>query len=165
MKKISHKKFHSRKNKYLFGSASAIITNLALIAGLYLSQNAKVNIIGGILVIALADNIADTLGIHIYQEAEGLASKEVWISSLTNFASRFFLSIIFILLFMVFSIETAALLSIILGLLLISGISYFIAIHKKKNPYVAVAEHIGVAFFVIILSRILGNMVIDRFSN
>jgi vacuolar iron transporter family protein len=164
MKKISHKKFHSRKNKFLFGSTSAIITNLGLIAGLYLSQNAKINIIGSILVIALADNIADTLGIHIYQEAEGLKSKEVWLSSLTNFASRLFISLIFVLLFTLFPIETAALYSMILGLLLIASISYFIAVFKKTNPYLAIIEHIGVAFLVIILSRIMGDFVINKFN-
>jgi vacuolar iron transporter family protein len=164
MKKINSKKFISRKNKFLFGSTSAIITNLGLIAGLYLSQNAKANIIGSILVIALADNIADTLGIHIYQEAEGIASKEVWLSSLTNFMSRLFFSLIFVLLFILFSIETAALFSIVAGLLLIATVSYFIAIYKKKNPYIAIIEHIGVAFLVIVLSRILGDLVINKFN-
>ena len=59
--------FISRKNKYLFGSTSAIITELALIVGLSNSVNARSNMIAGILVIAIADNISDTLGIHIYQ--------------------------------------------------------------------------------------------------
>lgn len=75
MKQINQEKFQSRKNKFLFGSAAAIITNLGIIAGLFSSHNARGNIIGSILVIAIADNISDTLGIHIYQEAEGLESK------------------------------------------------------------------------------------------
>ena len=40
--------FSSRKNKYLFGSTSAIITDLALIVGLANSVNAKTNILAGI---------------------------------------------------------------------------------------------------------------------
>jgi len=97
MKQINQEKFQSRKNKFLFGSAAAIITNLGIIAGLFSSHNARGNIIGSILVIAVADNISDTLGIHIYQEAEGLKAKEVWISSFTSIISRFVVSLIFVL--------------------------------------------------------------------
>jgi len=95
MKLISDKKFQSNKNNYLFGSSSAIITNLGLIAGLYSTNNAKLNILGSILLIAIADNISDTLGIHIYQEAEGLKAKKVWFSSFTNFSSRLIVSSFF----------------------------------------------------------------------
>jgi hypothetical protein len=82
MKQINQEKFRSGKNKFLFGSTAAIITNMGLVVGLFSSLNAKATIIGSILIIAVADNISDTLGIHIYQEAEGLSAKEVWLSSL-----------------------------------------------------------------------------------
>ena len=75
--------------KYSFGGTSAIITNLALIIGLNTAANAKLSIISGLLIIGLADNISDTLGIHIYQESEGKQTLNVWISTLTNFFSRF----------------------------------------------------------------------------
>jgi len=163
MKQISPEKFQSRKNKFLFGSTAAIITNLGLIAGLLSSSNAKVNIIGSILVIAIADNISDTLGIHIYQEAEGLKAREVWLSSLTNFVSRVFVSMLFVLLIVALPLESAAIYCLILGLLIISFISYFIAKYRGTNPYFSVLEHIGVAIFIIILSRILGNFVISQF--
>jgi hypothetical protein len=64
MKQINQEIFRSRKNKFLFGRTAAIITNLGLVVGLFSSLNAKVNIIGSILIIAIADNISDTLGIH-----------------------------------------------------------------------------------------------------
>jgi hypothetical protein len=60
------KDFNLKKNKFLFGSTAVIITNLALVVGLETSINVKLNIVASILVIAIADNISDTLGIHIY---------------------------------------------------------------------------------------------------
>ncbi len=163
MKQISPEKFLSRKNKFLFGSTAAIITNMGLIVGLFSSPNARVNIIGSILIIAIADNISDTLGIHIYQEAEGLKAKEVWLSSFTNFISRFIVSLLFILLILALPLKTAVVCCLILGLLIISFTSYFIAVHKGKNPYLSVFEHIGVAVIVVILSRVLGNFIISQF--
>jgi vacuolar iron transporter family protein len=163
MKLISSKKFQAHKNNYLFGSSSAIITNLGLITGLYSTNNAKLNILGSILLIAIADNISDTLGIHIYQEAEGLEAKKVWFSSFTNFSSRLIVSSFFALLIILLPLQLALIYSMILGLLLISIISYFIAIHKKNNPYIAILEHIGIALLVVVLSRILGNCIINKF--
>jgi VIT1/CCC1 family predicted Fe2+/Mn2+ transporter len=164
MKQINQEKFRSRKNKYLFGSTAAIITNMGLVVGLLSSLNAKVSIISSILIIAVADNISDTLGIHIYQEAEGLSAKEVWLSSFTNFTSRFIVSLMFILLILALPLKTAAVCCLILGLFIISFNSYFIAVHTGKNPYLAVLEHIGVAAIVIILSKALGNFVISQFK-
>jgi vacuolar iron transporter family protein len=163
VKQINQEKFQSRKNKFLFGSAAAIITNLGIIAGLFSSHNARGNIIGSILVIAIADNISDTLGIHIYQEAEGLKAKEVWLSSFTNFISRFVVSMIFVLTIMVLPLKVAVVSCLILGLLIISLISYFIAVYKGTNPYIAVLEHLAVAVIVIISSRTLGNFIINQF--
>jgi len=164
MKQITQEKFRSHKNKYLFGSTAAIITNMGLVVGLLSSLNAKVSIISSILVIAVADNISDTLGIHIYQEAEGLSGKEVWFSSLTNFTARFIGSLMFILLILALPLKTAAVCCLILGLFIISFNSYFIAVHMGRNPYIAVFEHIAVAVIVIILSNALGNFVIRQFS-
>ena len=165
MKQISQEKFRSHKNKYLFGSTAAIITNMGLVVGLLSSPNAKVSIISSILVIAIADNISDTLGIHIYQEAEGLSPKEVWFSSFTNFTARFIGSLMFILLILALPLKTAAACCVILGLFIISFNSYFIALHTGKNPYLSVLEHIVVAVIVIILSNALGNFVIRQFSS
>jgi VIT1/CCC1 family predicted Fe2+/Mn2+ transporter len=164
MKLLNQDKFRTRKNKYLFGSTAAIITNMGLVVGLFSSLNARGTIISSILVIAVADNISDTLGIHIYQEAEGLSAKEVWLSSFTNFISRFILSLMFILLVLALPLKTAVVCCLILGLFIISFNSYFIAVHMGNNPYLAVFEHIGVAVIVIILSNALGNFVVSQFK-
>jgi VIT1/CCC1 family predicted Fe2+/Mn2+ transporter len=156
------KRFQSQKNKFLFGSTSAIITNLALVVGLEPSINAKLNIVASILVIAIADNISDTLGIHIYQEAEGLKEKEVWLYSLTNFITRFLVSMIFILLVLLLPLRLAVISSIIFGLLILTIISYTIALHKKMNPYKAIIGHIIIALLTLLLSNFLGKWVVNK---
>jgi VIT1/CCC1 family predicted Fe2+/Mn2+ transporter len=155
-------KFLSRKNKFVFGSTSAIITNLALIVGLNNSVNAKLNIIAGILVIAIADNISDTLAIHMYQEAEGLTKKEVWLSSCTNFLMRFLVSMVFIVLVVLLQLNVAIICSIIIGLFIIAIISYDLAKHKNMNPSKTIMNHLLVALIVILASNFLSNWISTR---
>ena len=163
MKQLNKEAFQSSKNKFLFGSSAAIITNLGIIAGLLSSHNAKGNIIGSMLVIAIADNISDTLGIHIYQEAEGLRASEVWLSSLTNFLSRFLVSGIFVLLVAILPLKIAAIACLTFSFVVISLISYFIAIYKKRNPFISVFEHLIVAGAVIVISKVLGDFILSHF--
>jgi VIT1/CCC1 family predicted Fe2+/Mn2+ transporter len=151
------------QTKFSFGVTSAIITNLGLIVGLEKLAHPKVSIIGAILVIAIADNIADSLGIHIYQEAECKASREVWLSTLTNFIARFVVSASFILLVLVFPVNVAAICSIVWGLSLLSVMSYAIAKVRNVNPYYAVIEHITIASVVLIASYFVSKWIAGKF--
>ena len=54
--------------KFSFGATSSTVTSLGIIFGLITSGNPRATVIGSLLVIAIADNIADSLGIHIYRE-------------------------------------------------------------------------------------------------
>lgn len=56
-------------SKFSFGATSSTVTSLGIIFGLLTSGNPKASVIGSLLVIAVADNIADSLGIHIYRES------------------------------------------------------------------------------------------------
>jgi len=150
--------------KFSFGGTSGIITNMAIIIGLNTLANAKISIIGSLLVVALADNISDTLGIHIYQESEGLTRKEVWISSSTNFLSRFLVSMGFIFIVYFLPINFAATVSIIYGLLVLSIISYLISKRKKVNPWLAIFEHIIIALIVMFLSHYFSGFIINLFN-
>ncbi len=147
------------QTKFSFGSTSAIITNLALIVGLYPSTNARTSIIGGILVIALADNISDSLGIHIYQESERIEQKEVWLSTITNFMARLLVSLVFIAFLLFLPMKTAAICSFVWGFLLLSVISYFIARNKDINPFMAIFEHVMIAVVVILASNYVGKLL------
>ena len=152
------------KTKFSFGATSAIITNLGIITGLDTLAHPKLSIIASILVVALADNIADSFGIHIYQESECIDNKEIWFSTLSNFFTRIFLSLTFIILVAVLPINLAVSCSVCWGLALLSIMSYAIAKDRKANPYTEIFKHIIVAVFVIVSSHLIGRYIIGRFK-
>ena len=152
------------QTKFSFGATSAIITNLGLIVGLDSLAHPRLAIISGILIIALADNIADSFGIHIYQESEYIGKKEVWLSTLTNFFTRIFVSLTFIILVIVLPLKLAVPCSIIWGLALLTMMSYTIAKDRKVNPYSEIFKHIIIAIFVITLSHFIGRYIINKFK-
>jgi len=157
-------KAHNWQTRFSFGSTSAIITNLALMAGLHSGSNAKVSILGGILVIALADNIADSFGIHIYQESEKIETREVWTSTLFNFIARFIVSLSFVALVLIFPLNAAIIASIIWGLSLLAIVSYMVAKNEATNPYLSILTHLLIAVVVIILSNLVGDLLIRHFG-
>jgi len=163
LKKINNK-FRSYQTKFSFGATSAIITNLAIIAGLDTLTHPKVSIIASMLVVALADNIADSFGIHIYQESECIDNQEIWFSTLSNFFTRIFVSLTFIFLVAVLPLNLAVFCSIFWGLFLLAILSYTIAKNRKVNPYSEILKHISIAIFVIILSHFIGRYIINKFG-
>jgi hypothetical protein len=68
-----------------FGGTAAIVTSMALITGLNAVGTGKSALITALLLAALADNLTDSLSIHIYQESERLDEREAFIGTLSNF--------------------------------------------------------------------------------
>lgn len=62
-------------SRFSFGITSAIITSLALIVGLDQVSDPKMSIIGALMLLAVADNISDSLGIHIYRESQATGAE------------------------------------------------------------------------------------------
>jgi VIT1/CCC1 family predicted Fe2+/Mn2+ transporter len=163
MLRILKKHYGEYLTKFSFGATCAIITNLGLIMGLYLMPNARFSIIAGILVVAVADNISDSFGIHIYQESEKRKQYEVWLSTFTNFLSRMLVSLVFILFILLLPMAIAVICSLAWGLLLLTVISYFIASNENSKPYLVVLEHLGIAALVIVVSKYLGLLLTKHF--
>ena len=153
------------QTRFSFGATSAIITNLGIITGLDTLTHPKLSIIGALLVIALADNLSDSFGIHIDQESEHIAKKEVWLSTLTNFFTRLFVSSTFIILIIVLPIRLAAVCSVIWGLLILTVMTYTIAKQQKINPFSAIFVHLTIAVVVVVASNFIGGFVISRFQS
>lgn len=152
------------QTRFSFGATSAIITNLGIITGLDTLAHPKLSIIGALLVIALADNMSDSFGIHIYQESEHLSKKEVWLSTLTNFFTRLFVSLTFIALIILLPIKFAAVCSVGWGLLILTVMTYAIAKQKKISPYSAILTHTIIAVLVVAASNFIGAFLIARFQ-
>jgi VIT1/CCC1 family predicted Fe2+/Mn2+ transporter len=153
------------QTRFSFGATSAIITNLGIITGLDTLTHPKLSIIGALLVIALADNMSDSFGIHIYQESEHIGKKEVWLSTLTNFLTRLFVSSTFIILIIVLPIRLAAACSVIWGLFVLTFMTYTIAKQQKINPFSAIFVHLTIAVIVVVASNFIGAFVITRFQS
>ncbi|MDI6715352.1 MAG: hypothetical protein QME63_00185 [Actinomycetota bacterium] len=148
-----------------FGLTSGIITTLGLLIGLASGTNSKLAVIGGILTIAIADAFSDALGIHISEESQAKhTEREIWESTITTFAAKFFFASIFIAPILLLSLPVAAVVSIIIGLALISIISFFVARAEGIKPSRAIAEHVAVAIVVIIATYYVGKWIARIFS-
>ena len=139
-----------------FGLTSGVITTLGLMMGLKSFTESKLIIIGGILTIAIADALSDSVGIHVAQESDHRTTKrDVWESSLSTFFSKFLITSSFLAPIVLFSLKTAVTINILWGISLLGTISYIIAKAQNKNPFFMVAEHLGIAIFVIVSASYL----------
>ena len=151
---------NSKKKGFSFGLTSGVITTLGLIVGLHSSTHSTLVIIGGILVIAVADAMSDALGIHISEEAEGQHStKEIWESTLTTFFTKLIFASLFIIPFVFLSLKTAIISSVVGGISLIVFFSYFLAKRQGTPPKMVVFEHLLIAISVIIATHYIGDWV------
>lgn len=151
---------HSLKVGLSFGLTSGIITTLGLMMGLYSGTHSKLVVIGGILVIAIADSFSDALGIHMSEESENKhTTREIWESTLSTFCCKFFVASSFIIPVTLIELKTAIYVSIIWGLSLLSILSYNIAKNQKTRTCFVILEHIIIAAIVIILAYYVGNFI------
>ena len=163
LKHIDRSEFANLKN-YIFGSSAAIITDVSLIVGLGSARASKGAILGGLLTIALADNISDSLGIHMYKESEGCEERLSLFATILNFLSRLLISLSFVAIVIALPISQSILIGIIWGLLLLTIISYLITRSNHDNTVSEIAKHVLVAIIVILLSRYVGNFIARYFS-
>lgn len=150
----------SVRKGFSFGLTSGIITTLGLIVGLHSSTHSALVVIGGIIVIAIADALSDALGIHISEESENNhTAKEIWESTITTFLSKFIFALTFIVPVLLFPLSFAVIISVVWGLSLIIIFSFYMAKQGNIKPYKVVAEHLLIAIFVIIITHYLGDWV------
>jgi VIT1/CCC1 family predicted Fe2+/Mn2+ transporter len=146
-------------NKYSLGSTAAIITSMGLIAGLSHGEGSKASTIASLMIIAVADNISDSLSLHIYKESEGADRKEIASGTYGNFLARLLVVLTFVAIVMLFSANVAVLSASAWGLTLLTLLSYSIAKTKQTNPPREIVWHLVVAVLVIIASRLLGMLI------
>ncbi|MFH1294524.1 MAG: hypothetical protein ABIH90_01110 [Candidatus Aenigmatarchaeota archaeon] len=155
---------HSIRVGFSFGLTSGVITTLGLMVGLQSGTNSRLAVIGGLLTIAIADALSDSLGIHVSEEAECRhSSKEVWESTLATFASKFLLALSFLIPVLLFELPTAMLVAIAWGIIVLVFLSMSTARREKKNSLKATAEHVGIAILVVLITHYLGLWVSSVF--
>jgi VIT1/CCC1 family predicted Fe2+/Mn2+ transporter len=150
----------SVKKGVSFGLTSGIITTLGLIIGLDAGTGSKSVVLAGILVIAIADALSDSFGMHLSEESDkSRTTKQVWTATISTFFAKFFFALTFVIPILLFSLQTAIILSVFWGILLISGLSYFIAKSEHHSPKKAIFEHLLITVSVIILAELVGRLV------
>lgn len=151
---------HSIKTGLSFGLTSAIITTLGLMVGLHSGTHSKLVVIGGILIIAIADAFSDALGIHMSEESENTHStKEIWESTIATFIAKFIFSSTFIIPLLLFPLNTAIVVSIFYGLILLSLFSFYMAKEQGEKSWKVIGEHLVIAVVVIILTHYVGEWI------
>jgi len=155
----------SLKTGLCFGLTSGTITTLGLMIGLHSGTQSRLAIIGGIIIIAIADAFSDALGIHISEEAKNHSDgKIVWESTVSTFLTKFFYALTFTIpVILIPNLLTAMIVGIIWGLTVLSVLSFKIARDGKEKTWKVVAEHFIIALAVIIISHFVGDWVREVF--
>jgi VIT1/CCC1 family predicted Fe2+/Mn2+ transporter len=151
---------------FSFGLTSGIITTLGLMVGLHASTESKFVVIGGILTIAIADAFAESMGVHAATECENkITTREVWESTFFTFICKFCFTSMFIIPVLLFSLQIAIILSILLGFYLLFVLSMYIARERGCEVWKMVLEHLSISSAVILLAHFAGQLIAITFGN
>ncbi|MDH3532835.1 MAG: hypothetical protein OEO82_07880 [Gammaproteobacteria bacterium] len=148
-----------------FGATSGVITTIGLIVGLNAGTRSMTAVLGGILVIAVADAMSDALGIHLAEEADPNATTQhIWAATISTFITKFVFAISFAVPLLLLPLDQAVIVSVLWGMLVIVVLSYFLGRTQGESPLAIIAEHLGIAILVVILSDQIGGWVNRTFA-
>lgn len=156
---------HSLRVGLSFGMTSGIITTLGLIVGLHSGTRSRFVVIGGVLIIAVADAFSDALGIHVSEEFENRHTvKQIWTATIATFFSKFVFAMTFVAPVLLFELSTAIVVSVIWGFLALSALSYKISKEQDVSSWKVISEHLFIATIVIAITHYLGSWILLRFG-
>jgi VIT1/CCC1 family predicted Fe2+/Mn2+ transporter len=142
-----------------FGGPAAIVTSMGLIVGLNAAAEGKAPIVGSLMILALADNLTDSLSIHMYQESEQLSEREALWTTVANFFTRLVVALTFIAMILYLPSPMAIYLAVAWGLFLLSGLTFLLARERRGDPMSEIWKHCAIAVLVIALSRAAGDLI------
>ena len=151
-------------SKFSFGATSSTVTSLGIIFGLASSGNPQASIIGSLFVIAVADNIADSLGIHIYREITATKKENTRMFTISNFLTRFGITFTFVAAFAFLPLAWAAMVCVVIGLGILVFLSYLIGVQRNTSAIKEILIHLGIAIPVIVISHFLGQLIFTIFG-
>ncbi len=148
-----------------FGATSGVITTLGLMIGLNAGTHSLAAVLGGILVIAVADAMSDALGIHLAEEADPNSTTEhIWAATVSTFLNKFVFALSFAIPLLLLPLDLAVMASVVWGMLVITVLSYFIARVQEASPITIIVEHLAIALLVVVLSHFIGVWVGKAFG-
>jgi VIT1/CCC1 family predicted Fe2+/Mn2+ transporter len=155
---------HSLKTGLCFGMTSGVITTLGLMVGLHSGTHSKLVVIGGILIIAIADAFSDALGIHISEEAKNNKHKDIWEATVVTLLVKFFFALTFVVPVILLNLSLAIKVSIVWGLMILAILSYYIARDRGSSPVKVIGEHLTITIIVIVITHKVGDWIALKFS-
>jgi VIT1/CCC1 family predicted Fe2+/Mn2+ transporter len=132
---------------------------MGLIVGLDAATASRATIVSGLLIVGLADNITDSLSIHIYQEAERLEGKSAFRATVTNFLARLLVTLSFVVWMLFLPPASLGTVSLAWGLTLLGLLTFLLARARKVPVGSEIAKHVAVAVTVIVVSRAVGGWI------
>jgi VIT1/CCC1 family predicted Fe2+/Mn2+ transporter len=147
---------------FSFGGPAAIVTSLGLIAGFATAKASTATVVGALLIVAVADNLTDSLSIHIYQESEQFKPRTVFRATLMNFVTRLLVSLSFVLLVLTLPLAWAFVVALIWGVLLLGTLTRLVARRRGANVAHELWKHLAATLTVLAVSRIIGILILSR---
>lgn len=148
-----------------FGLTSGVISALGMMVGLQSATGSKLVVVTGIIIMAIADGLADAAGMHLSEEAEAEKGrnkhtrKEVWLVTLLTMASVIGVVLTFAVPIILLPLGTAVLAAVLWGMLLLILLNYYVAKSNGENPVKMIAEHLLLAIALIIISNWVGSLI------
>jgi len=148
-----------RLRRVSFGSTSAVITSIGLVVGFASADTSRATLVGGLLIVGIADNLTDSLSVHLYQESEGLESGEAFVSTVTNFCARLLVTATFVTLVVVLPRAWLIPAAIVWGLTVLGTLTVLLARERGAPVGRELLRHFAIAVLVIGISRAIGVFV------
>lgn len=143
-----------------FGTVSGVISTLGLMVGLQSGTESETAVIGGIIMIAIADSFSDALSMHVSEESQKRMKQSfIWEATVATFVGKIVIALSFIFPFFFYGMSTAIIINIIWGLLLVTVINYLVARSRGAHPMKLVIEHLIITIFVILVTYLTGKYV------
>jgi len=153
-----------RPTWFSFGGTAAIVTSMGLILGLQAAASSRQAIVGALLIVAVADNLSDSLSVHLYQEAERLDGRDAFISTLANFVTRLVVASTFVFLVIAVPDNVMPWAATLWGLSLLAWLSHRIARARGAPPGKEIVKHLTIAGVVLAVSHLLGTWLAAAFG-
>lgn len=148
-----------------FGATSGVITTIGLIAGLNAGTQSLVAVLGGILVVAVADAMSDALGMHLAEEANPDSTHDhIWAATIWTFVTKLVVASSFAVPLIVFPLRLGVMIAVGWGLIVITLLSFYLARIKQVSALPVVTEHLAIAVVVVVISHLIGLWVQNAFA-
>ncbi len=115
--------------------------------------------ISSLLIVGLADNLTDSLSIHIFQESALLEQRAAFQATIGNFLTRAFIAGTFTALVVLLPGLLGTVSCLVWGAILLVCLTYFVARNRGASIASELLKHFALAVVVILSSGLIGSSI------